>query len=252
MAVTVLSGTSGALYYKPAGTIGTFGESDVDVSDDELTIESFLNFKVGDPVVFSFVNKQTGNAGSGTLPSGLATGTTYYVIAYNSTTGILKVSATLGGSAVDLTDDGTLVSPNVFQVSYADFAAVGEVQSWSLNIERNEIDVTTIGQTSGKQIQFRQYISGFADAIGSAVVWVTDDDEPLSNRLVEDVVLRQQIGCTFKLYTDKQGTEAASRSITVEAVLTEANRSVNPNDAQTVDITFRPSSSPDFDFSTSV
>jgi hypothetical protein len=73
----------------------------------------------------------------------------------------------------------------------------------------------------------------------------------LSNRLIEDVVLNQQIGCTFKLYTDKQASEALSRSITFQAVLTAATRSVNPNDGQNVEITFRPSSSPDFDFSTS-
>jgi len=251
MAVTVLSGTSGALYYKPAGTIGTFNESSVDTAQNQITIGPFLGFRVGDPVAFDFIDKQSGLPGSGTLPSGLTENTTFYVIAYNSTTGVLQVSATPGGSAVNLSDDGTLVNPNVFQISYADFAAIGQVQSWNLEIERAEIDVTTIGQTPKKQIQFRQYIGGLGDATGTAVVWVVDDDAPLSNRLIEDVVLNQQIGCTFKLYTDKQASEALSRSISFQAVLTSASRSVNPNDGQNVEITFRPSSSPDFDFSTS-
>jgi hypothetical protein len=64
---TVLSGTSGALYYKPAGTKATFGESDVTVADDEITVASYLNLKVGDPVVFSVVNTETGGSGTGTL-----------------------------------------------------------------------------------------------------------------------------------------------------------------------------------------
>ena len=64
MAVTVLSGTSGALYYKPAGTTGTFGESDVAVAQDEITVQPYLNLQVGDPVVFSIVNSQTGGSGT--------------------------------------------------------------------------------------------------------------------------------------------------------------------------------------------
>jgi hypothetical protein len=251
MAVTVLSGTSGALYYKPAGTTGTFGEAGVDTTDDEITIEPYLNLKVGDPVKFSVVNSQTGGAGTGTLPAGLSAGTTYYVIAYTAATGVLKVSATAGGSAVDITDDGTAAAPNEFQVAYADYAAVGQVQSWSFEISRAEIDVTTIGQTAGQYAPFRAYIPGFADGSGTATVYVTNEDAALSNRMVEDVLQRQQVGCAFKLYTDKQSTEALSRSIAMDAVLISASLSINPDDAQQVEIAFRPTGVPTFDFSTS-
>ena len=97
MATTVLSGTSGALYYKPAGTTGSFGESDVTVASDTVTVAPYLNFKVGDPVVFSVINSQTGGTGSGTLPAGISAGTTYYVISYTAATGVLQVSDSLGG-----------------------------------------------------------------------------------------------------------------------------------------------------------
>jgi hypothetical protein len=133
MAVTVLSGTSGALYYKPAGTTGSFGESDVTVADDEITVQPYLNFKVGDPVVFSIINSQTGGTGTGTLPAGISAATTYFVISYTAATGVLKVSATGGTSASStITDDGTAAAPNQFQVEYAAYAAVGQVQSWSI------------------------------------------------------------------------------------------------------------------------
>ena len=161
MAVTVLSGTSGALYYKPAGTTGTFGESGVNTTDDEITVQPYLNLQVGDPVVFSVVNSQTGGAGTGTLPAGITAGTTYYVIAYAAATGVLQVSATLGGSTITITDDGTANAPNEFQVAYADYAAVGQVQSWSFEISRSEIDVTTIGQVGTQYAPFRAYIPGF-------------------------------------------------------------------------------------------
>ena len=251
MAVTVLSGTSGALYYKPAGTTGTFGESNVSVADDEITVQTYLNLQVGDPVQFSVVNSQTGGSGSGTLPAGISTGTTYYVISYTASTGVLQVSATSGGSTITITDDGTANSPNEFQVAYAEFAAVGQVQSWSFEISRSEIDVTTIGQVGTQYAPFRAYIPGFADGTGSATVYVTDEDSALSNRMVEDVLQRNQVGCAFKLYTDKQGSEALSRSISMDAVLLTANLNINPDDAQQVEISFRPTGVPTFDFSTS-
>jgi hypothetical protein len=252
MAVTVLSGTSGALYYKPAGTTGTFGESGVNISTEVITVEPYLNFKVGDPVKFRLVNSQTGGAGTGTLPDPLSAATTYYVISYTAATGALQVSTSAGGAAVDLADDGTAATPNEFEVYYADFAAVGQVQNWSFEINRAEIDVTTIGQTAGQYAPFRAYIPGFADGTGTATIYVTNEDSALSNRMVEDVVQRQQIGCGFKLYTDKQSTEALSRSIALDAVIISATQNVNPDDAQQVEITFRPTATPTFDFSTSV
>ena len=251
MAVTVLSGTSGALYYKPAGTTGTFGEAGVNTSTETITIEPYLNFKVGDPVKFRVINSQTGAAGSGTLPDPLSAATTYYVIAYTAATGALQVSTSAGGAAVNLADDGTAAAPNEFEVYYADYAAVGQVQSWSFEISRAEIDVTTIGQTAGQYAPFRAYIPGFADGSGTATIYVTNEDSALSNRMVEDVLQRQQVGCGFKLYTDKQSSEALSRSISMDAVLLTASLNINPDDAQQVEITFRPAGVPTFDFSTS-
>jgi hypothetical protein len=251
MAVTVLSGTSGALYYKPAGTEGSFPESGVNFSTDVITVEQYLNFKPGDPVKFRVINSQTGEAGTGTLPAPISAATTYYVLSYTASTGALTVAAAAGGTILAITDDGTAVAPNEFEVYYADYAAVGQVQSWSFEISRAEIDVTTIGQTPGQYAPFRAYIPGFADGSGTASVYVTNEDAALSNRMVEDVLQRQQVGCGFKLYTDKGTTEALSRSIAMDAVLLTASLNINPDDAQMVEITFRPSGTPTFDFSTS-
>jgi hypothetical protein len=52
MAVTVLSGTSGALYYKPAGTTGSFPETGVDTGTDVITTQAYLNLKL--VIQFSF------------------------------------------------------------------------------------------------------------------------------------------------------------------------------------------------------
>jgi hypothetical protein len=254
---TVLSGTSGALYYKPAATRATFGETAVAFATDEITVAPFLNFKVGDPVKFSVVNVNTGGTGTGTLPAGITAGTTFFVISYTATTGVMKVSATLGGASITITDDGTAVAPNAFQVAFADFVAVGDVREWSFEITREEIDVTGIGQTAGQFAPFRRYITGFADGEGSCMVYLTDDDATLGNRMVQDVIQSTQTGATFKLYIDRVisgGTlsDVLSRSIEFNAVLTSASLTVNPDDAQMVDIAFRPAAAPVFDFSTSV
>jgi|TARA_B100000085_G_scaffold182389_1_gene166651 hypothetical protein len=256
MAATVLSGTAGALYYKPAGTLGQFAESDVDVSADTFTVAPFLNFKTGDPVVFSVVNTTTGGSGSGTLPNGISAGTTYYVIAYTNTTGVMQVSATSGGSTISIGDDGTALAPNKFQVEYASFASVAQVREWSFEITRDEIDVTTIGNAPGQFVPFRTFIAGFADGSGSATVYFTDTDDALGNRMIEDSLQRIQTGCKFKLYTDQVFTSGTvdntkSRSIEFEANLTSASLAINPDDAQAVEINFRPTTTPSFDFSKS-
>lgn len=256
MTITVLSGTSGALYYKPAGTLGNFRPANVTTANGQIVVDTYLNLKVGDPVKFSVVNTQSGGSGTGTLPAGLTAGTTYYVIGYAPATGIMTVSATLGGTSVTLTNTGTAAGANAFQVEYADFAAVGQVRDWSFEVSRSEIDVTTIGQTPGQYAPFKTYIAGFADGTGSATVYMTDEDAAMSNRMIEDVLQRRQVGCAFKLYTDRVlsgGTvsDTASRSITMDAVLTSASMTIDPDNAQSVSVNFRPANSVSFDFSTS-
>ena len=256
MAATVLSGTSGALYYKPAGTLGQFAPADVNSGTDTFTVATYLNFKVGDPVVFSVVDTTDGSTGTGTLPGGITGGTTYYVITYTASTGAMQVSATSGGSTITISDTGTATAPNKFQVEYAAFAAVAQVREWSFEVTRDEIDVTTIGNTPGQYVPFKTFIAGFADGSGSATVYFTDTDDALGNRMIEDVLQRIQTGAKFKLYTDQvfsSGTlnDTLSRSIEFEANLTSANLSINPDDAQAVEINFRPTTTPVFDFAKS-
>jgi hypothetical protein len=253
MPATVLSGTSGALSYKPAGTTGTFAPADVTTATNEIVVESYLNLKVGDPVKFAVYNVQGGTA-TGTLPGGLTAGTTYYVITYTAATGVLKVSSTLGGSSVTLTTTGTATAPNEFRVDYSDYAIVAQVRDWSFEISRSEIDVTTIGQTAGQYAPFRSYIAGFADGNGTANVYMTDEDSALANRMVEDVLQRKQVGAAMRLYIDRvtsSGTvnETSSRSVSMDVVLTSASLNVNPDDAISVAINFRPTANVTVDLS---
>lgn len=72
--------------------------------------------------------------------------------------------------------------------------------------------------------------------------------------MIEDVLQRQQVGAAFKLYQDRvmsggSVSDTLSRSISMDAVLTSASLNVNPDDAQSVSINFRPAGSVSFDFS---
>lgn len=243
---TTLSGTSGALYYKPAGTDSTFKAADVTNADNEINVGAYRNFKVNDKVVF-------GTGTGGTLPAGITAGTDYFILTYTASTGVATFSATAGGSELALTDDGT-DGTTPFTIKFSEFQAVGAVREWSFEITRDEIDVTTIGQTLGQNAPFKTYITGFADGEGSATIYTTDDDTTIASRLVEDVIQRIQTGVQFKLYIDRvvsSGSvdDTASRSITMEAVLTSASYSVNPDDAQQIEVAFRPSAVPTFDLS---
>ena len=244
---TVLSGTSGALYYKPAGTSGTFKAADVTNASNSIKVGTFLNFKVNDKVSFA--------TGGGTLPGGLAAGTPVFVLTYTASTGAATFAATAGGAELALSSDGT-DGASAFTIKFTEFQSVANVRSWNFEVTRDEIDVTSIGGTLGQTAPFRTFISGFADGTGSAEVYFTDDDIGISARLIEDVTQRNQAGATFKLYMDAvvaAGTpdDAASRSISMEAVLTSASFSVTPDDAQAISINFRPTSAPTFDFAKS-
>jgi len=246
---TVLSGTSGALYYSPAGTsVTTLAASAFPTTGSNITVGSYLGFKVNDPVTLAY---PVGATVTGAIAAG-----PYFVKTYVPSTGILTLSLTAGGTAVTASSAPTGFGAGFASITFTAPVVVGAVREWSFEITRAEIDVTTIGQEVGQYTAFRTYIPGFADGSGSATVYTTEDDTSLSSRMIEDVIQRQQSGATMKLYIDRVIASGAvndttSRSITVPVILTSASLTVNPDDGQSVEIAFRPSSAPTFDLSKS-
>jgi hypothetical protein len=246
---TVLSGTSGALYYTPAGTsVTTLTASAFPSSASNITVGSYLGFRVDDPVTLAYPG---GATTTDAIPAGA-----YFVKTYVASTGIMTLSSTAGGSAVTATAQPSGFGSSFASITYTAPVVVGSVRDWSFEITRSEIDVTTIGQEVGQYTPFRTYIAGFADGTGSATVYNTDDDSNMANRLIEDVIQRQQTGARMKLYIDRvvvSGTvnDTSSRFINVPVILTSASLTVNPDDGQSVAINFRPSEAPTFDLSKS-
>ena len=246
---TVLSGTSGAFYYSPAGTsVTTLAATAFPATGSNITVGPNLGFQVNDPVTLTY---PVGATTTGAIAAG-----PYFVKTYSSSTGIMTISSTAGGTAVTATAQPSGFGANFASIVYTAPAAVASVRDWKFEITRSEIDVTTIGQTVTDTAPFKSYITGFADGTGSATIYTTDDDTSLSSRIVSDVLRAQQVGATVKLYIDRvfvSGTvnDTQSRFISVPIILTSASLSVTPEDGQSVAINFRPSSAPTFDLSKS-
>jgi hypothetical protein len=84
---------------------------------------------------------------------------------------------------------------------------------------------------------------------------MTDEDNAFANRIITDVLRRKQVGATMKLYIDRVETagvvdDTKSRSIETEVTLTSASFTVNPDDAQSISINFRPSAAVNLDLVT--
>lgn len=63
-------------------------------------------FVANDPVVFTPSNSNDADLPDPKIPGGLTAGTVYYVLSSGLTTTAFKVSTTIGGSALDITDTG--------------------------------------------------------------------------------------------------------------------------------------------------
>lgn len=245
---TVLTGTSGAFYYKPANTEACLLATAFPATGSNITVGVFLGFRVNDPITLTYPV-------GATVTNAIAAGD-YFVKTYDPTTGVMTISSTAGGTAATATAQPSGFGAEKAKIVYKDFTVVGQVRDWSFEITRSEIDVTTIGQGTGQYAPFRKYVTGFADGSGTATIYTTDEEESIANRMIEDVIQRRQTGAAVKLYIDQVfsgGTlsDSLSRSIESKIVLTSASLNVNPDDAQSISINFRPSEAPTFDLTKS-
>lgn len=243
---TVLTGSSGAFWYKPANTEACLTATAFSGSSANITGPAFLGFRVNDPVTLAYPV-------GATLPSGVIPAGNYFIKTYDATTGVITLSSTLGGTAVAATAAPSGFGDALATIVYESFAPVAQTRDWSFEVTLSEIDVTTIGIPSSQFVPFRRYQISYADGTGTATVYFTEDDSALANRLITDVMQRKQKGAAVKLYIDSVSSggtvsDTLSRYIEMPVVLTSANFAANPDDAQAVSINFRPSGNVTLDF----
>ena len=130
-----------------------------------------------------------------------------------------------------------------------EFQTVCGVRSFSIDLSRDELDVTTLpcstSEACGKELaSFRKTQAGFASATGSLEVYFTCNQESIQNKLLQGSLQRTQGGASVRLYvctkTNPDGTidEGSSLYIEADIQLLGMSFSVNPDDPTTATINF--------------
>ena len=242
---SALTGQEGSIFFKPAGTSFCLLDYTDFPAGSDITVPSDNDYRVGDAIAFT-------EEGTANIDSALTAGTTYYVVATTSTT--VQVSAAAGGTAITLTGDGgtgtadTPGAENHISIAPAEFAVVCQVREFSVEITREELDVTTlpcnIGTSGGKYAAFRKTQSGYASGTGTMTVYFTDSQTNLANRLLSNVMLRSQEGAEVKLYvntvSDGAGgvDDSASLYIEAEINISSISLNINPDDPSSAELSF--------------
>ena len=178
--------------------------------------------------------------------SGYSDGDTVYIALDNGLTGVNAVLKVAAGNIVTVRGD----SPDgSYIVRLCDFQTVCGVRSFSLDLSRDELDVTTlpctVSEACGKELaSFRKTQAGFASATGTLEVYFTCDQSSLQNRLLQSSLQKTQGGASVRLFvctkTDVNGdiVEADSLFIEADIQLLGMSFSVNPDDPTTATINF--------------
>ena len=130
-----------------------------------------------------------------------------------------------------------------------DFQTVCGVRSFSIDLSRDELDVTTlpcsVSEACGKELaSFRKTQAGFATATGTLEVYFTCDNESIQNKILQGSLQRTQGGATVRLYvctkTDAQGEIDVDSSLFIEAdiQLLGLSFAVDPDSPTTATINF--------------
>ena len=167
--------------------------------------------------------------------------TCYYVVATGDNW--IEVSGTQGGAAISMSQDGgtTTADQGIIEVELCDFYAVCGVRDFSLDITREELDVTVLpcftgeDESCSKLANFRQVQSGFASATGTMSVYFTGDQENIANRLLGSSILKDQTGARTKLYVStRTDANGVNDSESCSLMLTSTSRACHSASTPTI------------------
>ena len=245
---SALTGQDGAVFFKPAGTQFCLLDYTDFPAGTSITVPSDNDYQLGDPV--AFYEEGTANLDGSLTASTAGLVTAYYVVARTDTS--IDVSASPGGTAVTLAGDGgtgsadTPGAANHIKIEYAEFGAICQVREFSVEISREELDVTTLpcgAQAGSKYAQFRKTQPSYASGTRTMTVYFTDDQTSLANRLISNVLLKSQEGAQVKLYVNAVYSggvvdDTASLYIESDVKINSMSMSANPDDPTTAELGF--------------
>lgn len=236
-----LTGSSGAVYYVPAGTKACLLAADF-ADAGVITVSSSNDFRVGDPITLTAV-------GGAVLDTAYTAAAVVSAVDYAANT--VTVTQANGTAIGTLTGDGEDNGGHV-ELQYDPAQGICEVREWSIDYSREQLDVTTlpctVGATAGaaKWAATKKFQGGFAEITGTLTLYITDNATSLATRLMESVHLNIQDGAKVKLYmdavsdgaTDPQPDDAASTLIAGSVQFTDFSTSVNPDDPTQAEVSF--------------
>ena len=237
---------TGALTVTEAGTGYNSGQAGT-LENVDLINQAYVG-RTGDSARADVVFNAGGVVQSVTITSGghsYAAGDMVYLALDNGggTVAILQVPGT------GVTDVRGNSAEGSYTFRLCDFQTVCGVRSFSIDLSRDELDVTTlpcsVSEACGKELaSFRKTQAGFATATGSLEVYFTCDNESIQNKILQGSLQRTQGGASVRLYvctkTDAQGEIDTDASLYIEAdiQLLGMSFSVNPDDPTTATINF--------------
>ena len=234
---SALSGAEGSVSFVPAGTSSCLLDFTDFPAGTDISVPSTHDFRVGDSVTFTV-------EGAAVIDGSLTAGTPYFVIGTKADS--ISVSLTDGGVAISLAGDGgtgsadTPGASNHISIAISDYLSTCQVASWTCDLSRDEIDVTTLpcgpSVTGGrKYAPTKQFVPSYLDGSGSMTVFFTPDQSSLANRLMSNSLLTTQDGAKVKLYV----SNSTDQYIESEIVLMGFSTGVSPDDATQAEVNFR-------------
>ena len=238
---TALTGSSGAVYFTPAATKACLLAADFSSGDNDITVGTDKDFRVGDVVTFSLKD-------GATLDGGLTVDTKYRI----KTVAGGKVEIVLAADGTDVTIAGDGADNGGHVEMQNDPTGICEVREWSCDFSASSLDVSTlpcgVGAAAGaaKYLQPKKTQAGPPEITGSMTLYLTNDGTSLSQRLMESVIYANQDGAAVTLYmnavsdgaTNPAPDDTKSAFIAGEVVFTDFSTTVNTDDAITAEVSF--------------
>jgi hypothetical protein len=238
---SVITGSDGYVAFKFAGTEFCLVAEDFPAGAGVITVPATHEFQVGDVVQIHPVGTAKLDTGFTANADGDAVATVSAVAAESIT--VVEVS---DGSTITLAGDASgSDQANHFEISLSEYSSVCSIKEWSLSLERESLDITTLPckpceGTGSKYASFRTTAPGYAAAEGSMTVLFSKDANSASNRLLANSMLKDQAGSWVKLYLDAVcGADGVDDSVSnfIEAPVTLNGFEVTVNTEDAVEAT---------------
>ncbi len=244
-----LMGADGLVQFAPGGTSACVLATDITAAGIDVGVNK--RFRVGDPVTLSY---PAGSTPDGTLAAG-----DYFVESY--TAGKLNLASTAGGAAVVPTGDAADFGAGHADIAFKETAPVCSVQEWSLDLSKDQVDVTTlpcsVGTGGGKVAPVRKNQGTFLNGEGSMTMLFTGDQASMGNRLLADSIMADST-VYAKLYINAVAgnagaiDDAASMYYAGKVNLLGFSVTSNTSDALTAEVSFSIAETPDAIFGVTV